>query len=185
MRASERAQSPRVWRLARQLTELSRVERGLEQPVIAPVDLAALLRAIGGDHRHVTLEIGGTAPLSTDSRHLAAVLFPVLENALLHGAPPVRLSLDGTEITVTDAGPGFPEDLLPRATERFVTGAPAVGRGVGLGLALAAAHARRIGATLELANTPSHGATVTIRLPDNQDQIQIRASSGAVRHLAH
>ena len=51
MRASERAQSQRVWRFTRQLTELSRVEDGLEQPLIAAVDLAALLRAIGRDHR--------------------------------------------------------------------------------------------------------------------------------------
>ena len=81
MRASERAQSPRVWHLARQLTELSRVEGGVEQPVLSAVDLAALLRVIGRDYPRVTLEIQHTARVSTDSRHLAATLFPVLDNA--------------------------------------------------------------------------------------------------------
>ena len=159
-----------MWRLARQLTELSRLEQGLEEPVLGPVDLAALLRATCRDYPGVTLEIHDTRVLLSDSRHLAGALFPIVENALLHGALPVKVSLAGADIRISDSGPGFPQKLLPRATERFVTGSHASGRGVGLGLALAGAHARLIGATLELANAPSRGATVTIRLPQQQRQ---------------
>ena len=51
------------------------------------------------------------------------------------------LDFKGVWVWLVDAGPGFPEDLLPRVLEPFVHG----GKGTGLGLALVAAVARAHG----------------------------------------
>ena len=154
----------RARRLARQLAELSRLEKGLEPCVPGHVDLARMLAALCSDYPGVELRAEAPREVLTDSRHLAAALFPILDNALLHGSAPVLVELQGNEVSVADAGPGFPEGLLARATEKFVTGSPA--RGVGLGLAIAAAHARLIGATIRPVNERSGGARVSLLLPD-------------------
>ena len=66
----------------------------------------------------------------------------------------------------SSSGPGFSPEMLERATERFSSGDPARGGGIGLGLAIAAAQTRVLGGRLVLANVPAGGAAVTIELPE-------------------
>jgi signal transduction histidine kinase len=103
------------------------------------------------------------APIFSDPCHLTSVLCAVIDNALLHGAMPVSVTLHEDRIVVADGGRGFSEDLIEHATERFVTGSPL--KGVGLGLALAAAHGQLIGATLELRNLSNGGVEVSVCFP--------------------
>ena len=151
-------------RVARDLVELSRLQSGAERAELTHLDLAALLRTICADYPGVVLDGPSQLPLSTDSRRLARVLFTLLDNAFLHGAPPVTLSYDGAEVRVEDAGGGFAARVLERVTQPFVTGERSNGRGVGLGLAIAARHATVLGGELELSNTPSGGAIARLRL---------------------
>jgi signal transduction histidine kinase len=159
----ERRQA-RERRVARDLIELSRLQRGGEQARFAPLDLAAMLRAICADYRP-PLRIDGPRELAvnTDSRRLARVLLVLLDNAYVHGAPPVSVSYNATEIIIQDGGPGLAPTLLQRATEPFVTGHRGHGRGVGLGLAIAARQAALLGAQLELSNALPIGAVARLR----------------------
>lgn len=72
-------------------------------------------------------------------------------------------------VEVRDTGPGFPEDLLPRATERFARGDYSRSRatgGSGLGLAIVKAVAEAHGGTLTVGNAPDGtGAVVRLTLP--------------------
>jgi two-component system OmpR family sensor kinase len=72
-------------------------------------------------------------------------------------------------VEVRDDGPGFPEDLIPRATERFARGDYSRSRatgGSGLGLAIVKAVAEAHGGTLTVGNsTEGHGAVVRLALP--------------------
>lgn len=72
-------------------------------------------------------------------------------------------------VEVRDTGPGFPEDLLPRATERFARGDYSRSRatgGSGLGLAIVKAVAEAHGGTLTVGNAPDgSGAVVRLTLP--------------------
>lgn len=83
---------------------------------------------------------------------LAQVLATLIENSLKHGGgtTTVRAKQSGPSkamvITVTDEGPGVPDDLAPRIFEREVTS----GKGTGLGLALARDLAAADGGRLEL-----------------------------------
>ena len=95
-------------------------------------------------------------------------------NALAHtpcgGQVRVSAALEDSivRLTVTDTGPGFHPDVLPRAFEPFATGpAPAAvdGRGSGLGLAIVRAIAQAHGGVAAADNPPGGGARVTLRLP--------------------
>jgi signal transduction histidine kinase len=71
-------------------------------------------------------------------------------------------------IEVADAGPGFPDDYLPQAFERFSR--PDSGRtrsdgGSGLGLSIVKAIAQAHGGRATARNQPSGGAAVRMDLP--------------------
>ncbi len=68
---------------------------------------------------------------------------------------------------MSDEGDGFPEELLPRAFERFGRGKDARANepGSGLGLALVEAVALAHGGHAEACNPPDGGADVSITLP--------------------
>lgn len=72
-------------------------------------------------------------------------------------------------VEVRDDGPGFPEDLLPRATERFARGDYSRSRatgGSGLGLAIVKAVIEAHDGTLAVGNaSPGPGAVVRVELP--------------------
>ena len=157
-----RRRRARERRLAHDLVELSRLNRGLERAEPAPVDLARLLRAVTADYPGLSLEGPSAAPIVTDSRRLARVLFILLDNAQIHGVPPVTVRYDEHAISVCDDGPGFPANVLARAAEPFVTGRGTDGRGVGLGLAIARRQAELLGAGLLIGNGERGGATVAV-----------------------
>jgi signal transduction histidine kinase len=150
-------------RVARDLVELSRLQSGAEQPELRPLDLVSLLRTIAADYPHVAIDGPAQLPFITDSRRLARILFALLDNACLHGAPPITIAYDAGAILVEDRGAGFPQRVLARAPAPFLTGDRSHGRGVGLGLAIAARQAALLGGQLELANSPSGGAAVRLR----------------------
>jgi len=151
-------------RVARDLVELSRLQSGAERAELTQFDLAALLRTVCRDYPGVQLEGPARLRLSTDSRRLARVLFTLLDNAYLHGAPPVTVSYSDLEICVADAGGGFAARVLERVTQPFVTGERSHGRGIGLGLAIAARQAALFGGELEFSNSPLGGAVARLRL---------------------
>ena len=69
-------------------------------------------------------------------------------------------------ITVTDAGPGIPEEDLRSMFDPFVRGKDqATGSGFGLGLAIARRAVQRHGGSLTAANVAPHGLRMTIELP--------------------
>jgi C4-dicarboxylate-specific signal transduction histidine kinase len=68
----------------------------------------------------------------------------------------------GIQLTMRDNGPGFPEALLSRVFEPYVT---TKSRGAGLGLAIVKKIVEEHNGTIAVANDPSGGASVTINLP--------------------
>jgi signal transduction histidine kinase len=74
-------------------------------------------------------------------------------------------------ITVRDRGPGFPEEFLPHAFERFRRANEARARhdgGAGLGLAVVSAVAHAHYGKASAANAPGGGAIVTLTFPQER-----------------
>ena len=90
-----------------------------------------------------------------------------LENARSGVASPsieVRTELDGDRVrlAVSDNGGGFPEELMARIFEPYVTTKP---RGTGLGLAIVKKIIDEHHGTVAIENRPSRGASVSVLLP--------------------
>src|SRR5438552_16361704 len=72
--------------------------------------------------------------------------------------------LDGVAVSVTDSGPGIPDEIAGRVFEPFFTTKP-VGKGTGLGLSICQGILKEHGGRLTLEAKPGAGATFIVELP--------------------
>ena len=173
-------ETARLSRLVNDLMEMSRFDAGVAELALDEIDVAESLRrtlaARGWSGRVATrLPAPGAVRARLDPRRLDVLVANLVGNALRHGAPPVRLSLDtrarteGTwlVIEVTDAGPGIPEEALPHLFERFykADATRARSESSGLGLAIVAENVQLHGGRVRAANRPEGGAVFTAELP--------------------
>jgi signal transduction histidine kinase len=156
----------RLHTLVEDLLEISRLENGAVTADLRWVDVDAFVRSLVERRAGVIADTPEAVRAFTDPRRLERIIDNLLDNCARPGAPPVTVSVRGRTIVVTDSGPGFGDEMLARATQRFATGDTARGHGIGLGLAIAAAQARVLGGSLAVANRPEGGAQVTVQLGD-------------------
>jgi PAS domain S-box-containing protein len=118
------------------------------RPVSLVVDeqLASLVAAIGNAHPHaeVVLDVPPGLTAHADPGRFGQMVDNLILNALRHGRSPVtvRGRAEGEEVvvTVSDAGPGVPSEVLPRLFERFGTSTGGTGLGLYIVRELALAH---------------------------------------------
>jgi heavy metal sensor kinase len=170
----------RMSRLADDLLVLARADQG-RLPLNPQTLLARELFEDAAGRARAGAEVRGRSiavaeppdgcTVRADPDRAAQALDNLITNALLYGEGTVTLSAQSNgnqvELHVTDEGQGFPEELLPRAFERFGRGqhARADEPGSGLGLALVEAVAVAHGGHAQVRNLPSGGADVSITLP--------------------
>lgn len=123
-----------------------------------------------------------------DGLHLRRILANLMGNALRH-APGGRVVLgaelypDGTlSLCVSDDGPGFPPDLLPRLFLPATRGG--AHPGTGMGLHIAAAHAEGLGGRMTARNLPTGGARVTVTIPPEAWRPDEEGAEGGLPDLA-
>ena len=140
-----------------------------------PVDLNALLHdvlALYDNLRpHVTLSLPD-APVIVQGEptRLRQVIHNLLQNAIdaqadrPHPRYDISLTTGPNDVTLVfaDAGSGFPDDLLHRAFEPYVT---TKAKGTGLGLAIVKKIIEEHHGHVDVANRPSGGAQVTLAFP--------------------
>ena len=171
----------RMSRLADDLLVLARADQG--RLPLHPERLVArdLLDAAAGrsraaarmGERSIVVAADGRPDLAVraDRDRAAQTLDNLISNALRYGDGTITLSAreDGelVELHVADEGPGFPDELLGRAFERFARGAGTGGAEPrsGLGLALVEALALAHGGHAHARNRPEGGADVFVALP--------------------
>ncbi|MFF4237322.1 sensor histidine kinase [Actinomadura geliboluensis] len=172
------AETRRLGTLVEHLIEISRFDAGAA--ALAPDDVvvadavAATLDARGWSGR-VEVAVPGGLVVRVDPRRFDVIVANLVGNAFRHGRPPVRLEarrarrdgVAGFRMSVADAGPGIPGELLPLIFDRFVKAEAARSRseGSGLGLAIAQENALLHGGTLEASAGPDGGAVFTLWLP--------------------
>ena len=146
----------------------------LPQAELAPVKLNALVRDLMqlylSEHQTapVRIQLDDAAPaVWGDAQQLRQVIHNLLQNALdaSEGSPEPEVTLltqystnsQRVRLIVRDTGSGFPEGILKRAFEPYVTTKP---KGTGLGLAVVKKIADEHRARLELKNLEQNGQVV-------------------------
>jgi nitrogen fixation/metabolism regulation signal transduction histidine kinase len=152
----------------------------LPAPAPAPLDLNALVRDVLALYENSSTPIEsqlapGLPAVWADSAQMRQVLHNLVQNAqdaldnpaAGRAADPsieVRTELAGDKVrlAVSDNGSGFPEELMARIFEPYVTTKP---RGMGLGLAIVKKIVDEHHGSVAIENRPSRGASVSVLLP--------------------
>jgi signal transduction histidine kinase len=169
------ADADRLTRLITELLDIARIDSGRLELRRRPVDLAAVVR------RHVDGLVAGGQPadrfvvrapqplpeLWLDPDKIDQVFANLLENAMRHGRGSVTVVLEpregGAVATISDEGPGIPEELVGRIFTRFWRD-PRRG-GTGLGLYIVKGLIEAHGGTIEVARSAGGGAAFRFFLP--------------------
>jgi len=151
----------------------------LPAPEPAPLDLNRLVRQVLALYENSSVPIAKNLaePLPAvwaDGAQIRQVIHNLVQNAqdaleslAARGASPtieVRTELAGDRVrlAVSDNGAGFPEELMARIFEPYVTTKP---RGTGLGLAMVKKIVDEHHGAVTIENRPSSGASVSVLLP--------------------
>jgi signal transduction histidine kinase len=160
--------------LVEDLLEIARFDSGFEQADLENIGLGAFVGSAVGRLRMqqaiapddvVVRQDGPAATVSTDSRRVERILANLIVNGLRHGKAPIEVNVYGRTVEVVDHGPGYPEELIAEGPRRFRSGMAERGAGHGLGLTIAAGHAKVLGAELTFGAAPTGGALAQLVLP--------------------
>jgi two-component system phosphate regulon sensor histidine kinase PhoR len=177
-------QANRLQAIVEDLLTLSRIEQesrreeiplaeGRIKPVLAEAIEAFATRA-ADKMIEISLECAEDITARINSPLLEQAVGNLLDNAIKYSRPesPIRVvAMTTTEaviITVSDSGPGIPEQHLPRLFERFYVIDKARSRkmgGTGLGLAIVKHIVQAHGGQIAAASQLGQGSTFTITLP--------------------
>lgn len=175
------ADADRVTRLIAELLDISRIDSGRLEVHRQPVDMVAAV------HRHVEAHTRAGQPrerfvvkvaeqplpaLWADPDKVDQVLGNLLENAVRHGEGRVTIEVapalltarrEGTAVTVSDEGPGIPEESMTRVFTRFWRGSKRGGTGLGLYIVKGIIDAH--GGTITVGRAARGGALFRFTLP--------------------
>lgn len=174
--------------LVRGLHVLEQLDSGrlqLSREPLAPVDLVdRLMRMYAGQAQgagvSLTARLDPELPvLAADTERLIQALGNIVVNALAHapGGSVIEIRAQtapdgGVELSVTDGGPGVPEEDLPRIFERFHRVDKARtrtdGNGSGIGLAIVRSLVEAHGGTVSAVNVEPTGLRVSVLLPPGE-----------------
>ncbi|KPI16357.1 PAS/PAC sensor signal transduction histidine kinase [Actinobacteria bacterium OK074] len=176
------ADADRVTRLIAELLDISRIDSGRLEVRRQPVDIGA---AVG---RHIQAYVAAGQPVDrfllrieqplpdlwADPDKVDQVLGNLLENAVRHGEGTVTIDVRPSEsfregedvctsVTVSDEGPGIPEESMNRVFTRFWRGSKRGGTGLGLYIVKGIVEAH--GGTITVGRAPGGGAEFRFTLP--------------------
>lgn len=165
------------------LVELSRVQGDVALRHSAPVSVASIVAAAVDDTKFVADESRIQVNVSDssqvgrifgDERQLITAIRNLLSNAIKYSPVGTKVGIgakrvqDMIEISVTDQGPGIPDDELIRIFERFYRVDPSRNRGTGgtgLGLAIVKHICANHGGECTVWSRLGEGSTFTLRFP--------------------
>lgn len=183
MFADINAGGQRMLKLVNDLLDISKFTGSLVLLELRPGDLAEVCAAVVGEFApiaarasvHIELPLPRRPmPVAMDSFRMQQVLRNVLANAVRFTRPGSRIRVDltnhgehGVAVSVSDDGPGIPEDELDDIFEPFTQSSRTRdgSGGTGLGLTICRKIMTAHGGTIEATNAAGRGALITIRLP--------------------
>jgi signal transduction histidine kinase len=185
----------RMIRLVNNLLQLSRMEAGQIEMKKEPVELGEIIQQcremfdMRADAKKVFVvtDLDHLPRVSGDIDRLEQVFDNLLDNAIKHTPQGGTITLRGrhitaetVQVTVSDTGPGIPQEQLKHVFERFYRGTGAGERGgTGLGLAISRQIILAHGGDIRVASPDGQGAEFAVRLPViNEAVIEARKKHG-------
>lgn len=174
------------------ILDLATLEAGAMTLDLGPIDIRKTMQAAaeGVQDRLVkdgiTLKLHADPEIGTfvgDERRVRQVLFNLLSNAV--GFSPrggvvtlgVQRQPDSISFSVSDQGPGIPEELKDKVFEWFEThSGGSRHRGVGLGLSLVRSFVELHGGSVHIDSATGRGTTVTCTFPDKRQSSHTAAA---------
>jgi two-component system, OmpR family, sensor histidine kinase SenX3 len=183
-----RLESDRLSRLVHDVIELSRLQSTdpLDSPALVELDdivAEAVDRSrLAADTRRITLVTAGRRGVRVmgDARQLLTAVGNLVDNAVRYADEDTQVVVSTdcseadagrgpmAEVSVTDEGPGIPEEDRPRVFERFYRVDAARSRahgGTGLGLSIVKHVAAGHGGEVTVRSAPGEGSTFVLHLP--------------------
>jgi two-component system sensor histidine kinase KdpD len=173
-------ESARLDALIGEAVEMAEIDANVVRVQPAPRHTRTLLeqvvaesRASLGRHQSVLMVQEPDRPVWFDARLLGRVFRHLIENAVRYSPADSRIVLRARrvegrlEFEVEDNGPGIDKADLPHIFEKFYRGKKgrAIGKGTGMGLAIARAIVRAHGGDLGVESSPEHGSTFRFWVP--------------------
>ena len=171
------ANNERLLGLINEILDLSKIESGIVDFSIGPVNLFDLCKEIHNAHifrcpQGVELIFEKYEPnlvISSDKNRLFQVYSNLIGNAFKFvstGSVKFGYSLENklVKFYVTDSGTGIAEDKINKIFDRFVKGENSI-QGTGLGLSICKTIIERLGGNISVESTLGIGTTFTFTLP--------------------
>ena len=172
----------KIAHFSNQFLDLSKVEAGMMQYNLKPVDLAAVVRPVVDDaspvaaRKEIALSFvtSDIPPAYIDPDRSTEIFGNLIGNALKYtengGKIDVRVGPCpfGVQVVVRDTGPGIPKEDIPKIFTKFYRTNTAVKggkRGTGLGLAFVKALVEGQGGRVYASSTVGVGSTFTVEFP--------------------
>lgn len=174
---SAAAETERLSRLTEELLLIARSDQGPLPLAVEECAAAELLETVAARFELRAAEQGRELRVvdtdtivDVDALRVEQALSNLVDNALTYGAGTVELFAvendDALELHVRDGGPGFPEDFIARAFDRFSRADEGRGAGgSGLGLSIVSLIARAHGGEAAVENAPGGGADAWLSVP--------------------
>ena len=173
-----RQEAERAATIVKNLLSFARTQEGerVRQPIQPLLDstLVLLRNQLMAHKVEATLDVEpGLPEVEVDANQIKQVFVNLINNAcqaIASDAPSGRIWIsakraqDVIAVSVTDSGPGIPEDVAARVFEPFFTTKPE-GEGTGLGLSICQGILKEHGGRISLESRPDSGATFTVELP--------------------
>lgn len=171
--------SLRLNRQVENLLNMSRIESGFIKPQLDWCDINELIHKVIQDFKEestdhtITFESDDSVPIfKLDPGLMEQVLKNIVHNALQYTPPgsKIDINLSHSErscvITISDNGPGFPENNLDKVFEKFYRIPKSLTGGTGLGLSIVKGFVEAHQGEVKLENkTSKTGAIFTISIP--------------------
>jgi len=173
-----RQEAERAATIVKNLLSFARSQEGerARQPIKQLLDstLVLLRNQLMADKVEATLDVeAGLPEVEVNANQIKQVFLNLINNAcqaITSDAPSGRIWItvkrvhDVIAVSVTDSGPGIPDDVAARVFEPFFTTKPE-GEGTGLGLSICQGILKEHGGRITLESRPGSGATFTVELP--------------------
>ena len=166
----------RLRELVEQLLDLSRLDA--EAVVIKPERVAVrerieeIIATVAPLlTERIVIEVDRTLVAEVDVDALDRIVTNLVSNACRYGAAPITVSADEEHgvlhVTVSDSGPGVPEEFVPQLFTRFARSSTSASTvtGTGLGLAIARSYARAHRGEVSYRPAAPRGAAFELTLP--------------------